>query len=120
MKLSDLLAGQKGIIVHVRGDGAFRRRILEMGFVRGEEVETMQAAPLKDPTEYKVMGYEVSLRRSEADLIDVVPLTRHLERKMQRLQQFRDFVGAGSARPSRPSNTTPPPQSAQKPSTSRW
>ncbi|GHT49752.1 hypothetical protein AGMMS49982_03810 [Bacteroidia bacterium] len=76
MKLSELLTGQKGIITHVRGDGAFRRRILEMGFVRGEEVESMQTAPLKDPTEYKVMGYEVSLRRSEADLIEVMP-SRH-------------------------------------------
>lgn len=72
MKLSELKPGQKGIIVKVTGRGAFRRRILEMGFVRGKTVEVIVNAPLKDPTEYKVMDYEVSLRRSEAELIEIV------------------------------------------------
>ncbi|KAA6302666.1 MAG: Ferrous iron transport protein B [Candidatus Ordinivivax streblomastigis] len=72
MKLSDLLQGQKGIIIKVRGRGAFRRRIIEMGFVRGKEVEVITQAPLRDPTEYKVMDYEVSLRKSEADLIEII------------------------------------------------
>lgn len=72
MRLSDLLPGQKGIIVKVRGRGYFRKRIMEMGFVYGQEVETIVKAPLQDPTQYKVMDYEVSLRESEAELIEVV------------------------------------------------
>lgn len=73
MFLSDLQKGEKGIIQKVRGRGAFRRRIIEMGFVKGKTVEVIKKAPLKDPIEYNVMGYNVSLRTSEAMLIDVIP-----------------------------------------------
>jgi ferrous iron transport protein B len=72
MRLSDLSDNERGIIFKVRGRGAFRKRILEMGFVRGKEVRVIKNAPLKDPIEYEIMGYQVSLRRSEASLIDVV------------------------------------------------
>jgi ferrous iron transport protein B len=72
MRLSDLSDNERGIIFKVRGRGAFRKRILEMGFVKGKEVKVIKNAPLKDPVEYEIMGYEVSLRRSEASLIDVV------------------------------------------------
>lgn len=72
MKLSDLRPGESGIITKVRGRGAFRKRIIEMGFVQGKKVEVITQAPLQDPTEYKVMDYEVSLRRSEAELIEIV------------------------------------------------
>jgi ferrous iron transport protein B len=72
MKLSDLKPGQEGIIIKVRGRGAFRRRIIEMGFVKGKKVKMITDAPLKDPTEYKVMDYEVSLRKSEAELIEIL------------------------------------------------
>jgi len=72
MRLSDLSDNERGIIFKVRGRGAFRRRILEMGFVKGKEVKVIKNAPLKDPIEYEIMGYQVSLRRSEASLIDVV------------------------------------------------
>ena len=72
MKLSDLSDNDRGIIFKVRGRGAFRKRILEMGFVKGKEVRVIKNAPLKDPVEYEIMGYQVSLRRSEASLIDVV------------------------------------------------
>lgn len=72
MKLSELYPGQSGIIIKVLGRGAFRKRIIEMGFVKGKKVEVITQAPLKDPTEYKVMDYEVSLRRSEAELIEVI------------------------------------------------
>ena len=72
MRLSELRTGDKGVIVKVMGRGAFRKRIIEMGFIRGKEVEVIQNAPLKDPIHYKVMGYDVSLRRSEAALIEVV------------------------------------------------
>lgn len=54
------------------GRGAFRKRIIEMGFIRGKEVLVIQNAPLKDPIHYQVMGYDVSLRRSDAALIEVV------------------------------------------------
>ncbi|MDL2256616.1 ferrous iron transport protein B [Bacteroidales bacterium OttesenSCG-928-I14] len=72
MKLSELQPGESGIIIKVLGRGAFRKRIIEMGFVRGKKVEVIAKAPLKDPTEYKVMDYEVSLRQSEAELIEVI------------------------------------------------
>jgi len=72
MNLANLKSGEKAIILKVRGRGAFRKRIIEMGFVVGKQVIVVKNAPLKDPIEYNVMGYEVSLRRSEAALIEVV------------------------------------------------
>lgn len=72
MLLSDLNTGQKGIIVRVNGSGAFRKRILEMGFIKGKTIKVILNAPLKDPIKYKIMDYEVSLRRSEAALIEVI------------------------------------------------
>ncbi len=70
--LSDLKVGEKGFITKVRGRGAFRKRITEMGFVKGKEVTVIKYAPLKDPIDYKIMGCEVSLRGNEAALIEVV------------------------------------------------
>ena len=70
--LRDLKVGEKGIITKVRGRGAFRKRITEMGFIKGKEVSVIRYAPLKDPIDYKIMGYEVSLRGSEAELIEIV------------------------------------------------
>lgn len=72
MRLSELRTGEKGIIVKVMGRGAFRKRIIEMGFIRGKEMEVIQNAPLKDPIHYRVMGYDVSLRRKDAKMIEVV------------------------------------------------
>jgi len=69
--LADLKEGEKGIITKVKGRGAFRKRIIEMGFVVGKQVIVIKNAPLLDPIEYNIMGYEVSLRRSEARLIEV-------------------------------------------------
>ena len=66
MRLSELRTGDKGVIVKVMGRGAFRKRIIEMGFIRGKEVIVIQNAPLKDPIHYRVMGYDVSLRRSKS------------------------------------------------------
>jgi ferrous iron transport protein B len=70
--LFDLEQGNQGIITKVRGHGAFRKRITEMGFVKGKLVKVVKKAPLQDPIEYKIMGYEISLRRSEAKLIEVI------------------------------------------------
>uniref|UniRef100_A0AB33JF91 Ferrous iron transport protein B n=1 Tax=Prevotella sp. GTC17262 TaxID=3236797 RepID=A0AB33JF91_9BACT len=72
MKLSDLKTGEYGMIVKVTGHGGFRKRIVEMGFIKGKKVEVLLNAPLQDPVKYKVMGYEVSLRRSEASMIEVM------------------------------------------------
>ncbi len=72
MRLSDLQTGEAGYIIRVSGHGGFRRRIMEMGFVRGQRVEVLLNAPLKDPIKYRVMGYEVSLRRDEAAMIEVL------------------------------------------------
>ena len=73
MNLSDLQNGDSAVIVRVSGHGAFRRRIIEMGFVRGQKVTSMLNSPLNDPVKYGVMGYEVSLRRSEAAMVEVLP-----------------------------------------------
>jgi ferrous iron transport protein B len=72
MRLSELKTGESGYITRVSGYGGFRRRIMEMGFVRGRQVEVLLNAPLNDPIKYRVMGYEVSLRRDEAAMIEVV------------------------------------------------
>ena len=72
MKLSQLQDNEEGIITKVRGRGAFRKRIKEMGFVKGKKVTVVKNAPLKDPVEYNILDYEVSLRRSEASLIEVI------------------------------------------------
>ncbi len=71
MKLSELHIGQQAVIVKVKGHGGFRKRILEMGFVKGQTVEVLLNAPLQDPVKYHIMGYEVSLRRQEAEMIEV-------------------------------------------------
>ena len=72
MKLSELKTGEKGVIVKVLGHGGFRKRIIEMGFIKGQVIEVLQNAPLQDPVKYRIMGYEVSLRHHEADQVEVV------------------------------------------------
>ena len=71
MTLADLNKGGKGIIVKVGGTGAFRKRIIEMGFTKGREIKVIKKAPLKDPIEFKIMDYNISLRRTEAELIEI-------------------------------------------------
>ncbi len=83
MNLSELKTGEKASIVKVQGHGGFRKRIIEMGFVKGKIVEAILNAPLKDPIKYRVMGYEVSLRRSEAELIEVVSEAEALAESIQ-------------------------------------
>jgi len=87
MKLSELTDNQEGIIIKVLGHGAFRKRITEMGFVKGKMVTVIKNAPLKDPVEYEIMGYQVSLRRSEASLIEVI--TKEEAKNIK----FSDFEG---------------------------
>lgn len=70
-RLSDIETGESVYIRRVRGEGAFRQRISEMGFVRGKKITVVKNAPLNDPVEFSLMGYNVSLRRHEASMIDV-------------------------------------------------
>jgi len=72
MNLSELKTNEEAVIVKVKGFGAFRKRILEMGFVKGKKVKVIKNAPLKDPIEYQIMDYKVSLRRSEAKMIEII------------------------------------------------
>ena len=84
MKLSDIEIGGRAVIVKVAGHGGFRRRIVEMGFIKGKVVEVVNRAPLGDPIEYSVMGYNVSLRRSEAEKIEVITVAEAEEIAKQR------------------------------------
>lgn len=88
MKLSELHTGQSAIIVKVMGHGGFRKRVVEMGFIKGKRVEVLLNAPLKDPVKYRILGYEVSLRHSEADMIEVV--TEDEARQMKRQEKLSD------------------------------
>ncbi|TFU94328.1 ferrous iron transport protein B [Barnesiella sp. WM24] len=74
MRLSELKTGESGIVVKILGHGAFRKRVIEMGFVKGQVIKVLLNAPLKDPIKYSIMGYELSLRRSEADMVEVLPV----------------------------------------------
>ncbi len=72
MRLSELHTGDKAVVVKVLGHGGFRKRIVEMGFIRGNIVEVLLSAPLRDPIKYRLLGYEISLRRDEAQMIEVI------------------------------------------------
>lgn len=81
MKLSELKTGEKGIVVKVLGHGGFRKRIVEMGFIKGKVVDVLLNAPLRDPVKYRIMGYEISLRHEEAALIEVMSTDEALKMK---------------------------------------
>ena len=66
LRLEDLRTGEEGKIVRISGNGPFRLRLMEMGFVPGATVRVIRYAPLKDPVEYEIKGYHVSLRHEEA------------------------------------------------------
>jgi ferrous iron transport protein B len=70
--LAELPNNDVAIITKILGHGSFRNRISEMGFIKGQQVKAIRNAPLKDPIEYEIMGYNISLRRSEAAQIEVV------------------------------------------------
>lgn len=72
MKLSELQTGEKGIIVRVSGQGSFRKRIIELGFIKGKTVTVVRNAPFKDPIEYEILGAEIALHRHDAELLEVV------------------------------------------------
>ncbi len=77
--LAELPRGETAIITKVKGYGAFRKRITEMGFISGTRVTSIKKAPLQDPAEYELMGYRVSLRNSEAEMIGILPVGSEVE-----------------------------------------
>lgn len=110
MRLSELQTGDKAFILKVNGSGAFRKRILEMGFVRGQEIKSILNAPLKDPIKYGIMDYEVSLRRSEAVLIEISKLKEDVQHDYRETdldfsEGVEDVDGVGDE----PENFNPPP-----------
>lgn len=86
MTLNELHTGDSAIIDRIRGRGAFRKRLTEMGFIRGKNITVVKSAPLKDPVEYRILESNVSLRRSEANLVEVVSES-----------EFRSLIPAGLA-----------------------
>ncbi len=88
MRLSELNTGEKGVVVKVLGHGGFRKRIVEMGFIKGKIVEVLLNAPLRDPVKYRIMGYEISLRHDEADMIEIIS-----EDEAKRLETEQKLVG---------------------------
>ena len=88
MRLSELKTGDIGVVVKILGHGAFRKRVMEMGFVKGRPVTVLLHAPLRDPIKYGIMNYEVSLRASEAHMIEVV--------KIENPEQIRKLKSEGT------------------------
>ena len=137
LQYNKLRTGEKGVIVKVMGRGAFRKRIIEMGFIRGKMVDVIQNAPLKDPIHYKVMGYDVSLRRSDAALIEVVSETEfaHLTNTAQQYTEsldadsgfyqdtnvvFSNTRGIWRSTAASASRSTPPAGTTKRRSSSAW
>ncbi len=79
VSLSSLSPGDAGIVTEITGEGAFRRRLLDMGFVEGACVRVIKTAPLQDPIEYCIGGTHITLRKAEAALV-LVSLAPHLKR----------------------------------------
>ena len=72
--LSELEIGEKGTVVAVNGEGAIRRRLFDMGITPGAEVYLRKKAPLGDPIEIAIRGYELTLRKSEASHVEIKSL----------------------------------------------
>jgi len=83
LRLSALKTSEVGLITKVFGHGSFRNRITEMGFIRGKIVKVIKNAPLQDPVEYEIMGYRIALRHSEAELIEVMPISELPKLKLE-------------------------------------
>lgn len=91
MLLSELQTGQRGIVIRVVGHGHFRKRIIEMGFIKGVVVESILNAPLKDPIKYRILNFEVSLRRSDAEKVEIVS-EQEAEREIVNHDDYRSIV----------------------------
>ena len=71
MTLGDAKVGSTVVVTKIEGDSAYKRRIMDMGITKGVEVHIRKVAPLGDPVEVTVRGYELSLRKADADMIEV-------------------------------------------------
>ena len=69
--LRDVKVGENAVIVKLHGEGALKRRIMDMGLTKGTEIYVRKVAPLGDPMELTVRGYELSVRKGDAELIEV-------------------------------------------------
>ena len=96
MRLSELQTGESAVVVKIVGHGGFRRRIMEMGFVRGSRVSVVLNAPLKDPIEYKILDYNISLRRAEAEMIVVIN-EEDAKKRLQKEMGGVETIADGSA-----------------------
>jgi ferrous iron transport protein B len=96
MKLSELKTNERGIIVKVAGHGSFRKRITEMGFIKGKEVKVILNAPLRDPIEYEIIGYRISLRRDEAQKIEVLSETEVEQSLLTPSEQAKPLISENS------------------------
>ena len=96
MKLSELKTNERGIIVKVAGHGSFRKRITEMGFIKGKEVKVILNAPLRDPIEYEIIGYRISLRRDEAQKIEVLSETEVEQSLLTPTEQAKPLISENS------------------------
>ena len=86
MTLRELEAGKSAVIRRVGGEGALRQHFLDMGMIPGAEVTVVKLAPMGDPMEVQVHGYELTLRLAEADQIDIEPI-----RQRSRILIFRNY-----------------------------
>ena len=98
MTLDELKTGESAIISKIRGYGAFRKRVTEMGFIRGRRIDAVQAAPTHDPVRYTIMGYEVLLRRAEAKYIEIIPCSKDCEVTYDTARFSEDFTDEVSRR----------------------
>lgn len=71
MTLDQLQAGQSAVVRHIGGQGQVRRRLMDMGLTKGVVVEMIKAAPMGDPVEYRLRAYSLSLRKSEAAVVEI-------------------------------------------------
>ena len=71
MRLSDCVPGQSGTIREIHGDGPIVQRLMEMGFIQGSGVKVVRVAPLGDPMEIEISGYMLSLRKTEAEKVEI-------------------------------------------------
>lgn len=71
LTLRDVKIGETATVVKLHGEGAIKRRIMDMGITKGVVIKVVKVAPLGDPLEINVRGYELSLRKADADLIEV-------------------------------------------------
>ncbi len=69
--LKDVKVGENAVIVRLHGEGAIKRRIMDMGLTRGTQIHVRKVAPLGDPMELTVRGYELSIRKADAEMVEV-------------------------------------------------